>query len=323
MSAERKGVLRLAVVGAGHMGALHARKIAELAQSGDDVALSAVVDVDALRRSAVIAAHGGRAAELGELPGLADAAIVAVPTVAHAAVVAPLLRSGLDVLLEKPIAATLEEAESLLADAHAGGRIFQIGFLERFNAALRRVRARIERPRFVEVHRLGPFPGRATDVDVVRDLMIHDLDILHHLLGEEPERVEAIGVPVLSREIDIANARLVYPGGCVANLTASRVSGTPLRKLRLFQASGYLSIDFLAQSAVAFHRFDGEGDAAPRIEMEKLEIDREDALLAQLRSFLDAVRTRRRPDVPAEEALATLRTALRVVAAMPPLDALR
>lgn len=314
--------LRIAVVGAGHMGALHARKVAELARDGV-ASLAAVVDVDAARAQAVAGEHGGVAlGDTARLPELADAAIVAVPTSVHAEVVAPLLEQGLDVLLEKPIAATLEDGERLLELARSHGRILQVGHLERFNAALRQVRARIERPRFVEAHRLGPFPGRATDVDVVRDLMIHDLDILQHLLGEEPERIEAIGVPVLSGEVDIANARVVYPGGCVANLTASRVSGTPLRKLRLFQASGYLSIDFLAQSAVAFHRTEGP-DGRPRIDMERLEIDRDDALVAQLRSFLESVRTRSAPDVSGADALRTLRTALRVVAAMPPLEALR
>jgi predicted dehydrogenase len=316
--------LRIVVVGAGHMGALHARKVAELARAGDTVTLVGVADLDGQRARAVAAAHGARALAQGEeIAPLADAVIVAVPTVAHAAVVAPLLRAGLDVLLEKPIAATLEDAESLLALARRHGRVLQIGHLERFNAALRRVRERIHRPRFVEAHRLGPYPGRATDIDVVRDLMIHDLDILQHLLGEEPERIDAIGVPVLSSEIDIANARCVYPGGCVANLTASRVSGTPLRKLRLFQASGYLSIDFLTQSAVAFHRHEDPAGGAPRIEMEKLEIDPEDALMAQLRSFVETVRTRSAPAVSGEDAVRVLRTALRVVSAMPPLDQLR
>ena len=316
-------VLRIAVVGAGHMGAHHARKVVELAAAGEPIALSAVADLDVERARAVAAAHGALAlADPADVPAHADAAIVAVPTVTHATVVLPLLRAGLDVLLEKPIAATLEDAEAMLALAARLERILQVGHLERFNAALRKVRARIARPRFAEVHRLGPFPGRATDVDVVRDLMIHDLDLLQHLIGEEPSRIEAIGVPVISSEIDIANARLVYPGGCVANVTASRVSGTPLRKFRLFQASGYLSIDFLEQSAVAFHRVE-DGGGTPRIEMERLEIDREDALLAQLRAFVAAVRTRSAPAVTGEDALCTLRTALRVVAAMPPIDELR
>jgi predicted dehydrogenase len=306
------------------MGALHAKKVAELARNGEGVALAAIVDLDVERARSLAAAEGGRVlVDAAELAGLTDAAIVAVPTVAHASVTATLLRAGIDVLLEKPIAATLEDAELLLRLARSSERVLQIGQLERFNAALRKVRARIERPRFIEVHRLGPFAGRATDVDVVRDLMIHDLDILQHLLGEEPERIEAIGVPVLSREIDIANARLVYPGGCVANLTASRVSGSPLRKLRLFQATGYLSIDFLAQSAVAFHRHEDPAGGMPRIEMEKLEIDPEDALVAQLRAFVATVRSRGEPAVSGEEALRTLRTALRVVASMPPVDQLR
>jgi predicted dehydrogenase len=306
------------------MGSLHAKKVAALARAGEGVVLAGVLDLDAERARSVAEATGSRVlSPTGDVAPLADAAIVAVPTVSHASVVAPLLRAGLDVLLEKPIAATLEDAQALLSLAHDHGRVLQVGHLERFNAALRTVRERIHRPRFVEVHRLGPYPGRATDVDVVRDLMIHDLDILQHLLGEDPERIEAIGVPVLSHEIDIANARVVYPGGCVANLTASRVSGTPLRKLRLFQASGYLSIDFLAQSVVAFHRHEDPGGGPPRIEMEKLEIDREDALLAQLRAFLDAVRYRKAPLVSGDDAVRTLRTALRVVEAMVPIDRLR
>jgi predicted dehydrogenase len=316
--------LRIVVIGAGHMGALHAKKVAELARAGEAVTLAGVADIHRERAEAIATAHGTTPlTRADEVLRRADAAIVAVPTVAHARVVAPLLEAGIDVLVEKPISATLADANAMRELAIRHGRVLQVGHLERFNAALRQVRQRIDRPRFVEGHRLGPFAGRATDVDVVRDLMIHDLDILQHLLGEEPERIEAIGVPVLSSEIDIANARVVYPAGCIANLTASRVSATPLRKLRLFQPSGYLSIDFLAQSVVAFHRHDDPGEGQPRIEMEKLEIDREDALVAQLRAFLETVRTRGEPAVSAQDGLRALRTALRVVEAMPPLDALR
>jgi predicted dehydrogenase len=181
----------------------------------------------------------------------------------------------------------------------------------------------VGRLRFVEAHRLGPFAGRATDVDVVRDLMIHDLDIVQRLVGEEPERVEAIGVPVLSENVDIANARVTFPGGCVANLTASRVSVQPLRRLRFFQPDGYFSVDFLAQTAAVFRRVAGAEGEAPRIEMEELKIDRGDALASQLRAFFQAVRTRETPPGSGEQALAALRTALRVVAAMPPPDELR
>ena len=315
--------IRIAVVGAGHMGSLHAKKVVEAARAGETVVLAGIVDVHPERAQRLAAELG--AAPLAadrEVSDRADAVIVAVPTVAHAAVVEPLLGAGLDVLLEKPIAASIGEAQALIDAAKRHGRVLQVGHLERFNPAVRSVRDRIARPRFIEAHRLGPFPGRATDVDVVRDLMIHDLDLLQHLVGEEPERIDAIGIPVLSQEIDIANARLVHPGGCVANLTASRVSVEPLRRLRVFQPSGYLSIDLLAKSAVFFHRREGD-DEAPRIEMEKLEIAHEDALLAQLCSFLGAVRARGEPEVSGVDAMRTLRTALRVVAAMPPLDRLR
>jgi predicted dehydrogenase len=312
--------LRVLVVGAGHMGRLHARKAA-CALPGE-VTLFGVVD-----------RHRDRAEKLaGELGGVpagsdplalaagADAAIVAVPTVAHAAVAGALLAAGLDVLVEKPIAATLAEAEALLAAARRHGRILHVGHLEWHNPALRAVRERVRRPRFVEARRMGPFPARSTDVDVVRDLMIHDLDVLQRLLGEEPEAVEAIGVPVLSGQADLANARLRFPGGCVADLTASRVSPMPVRELRLFQADGFWSVDFLARRALVARR---AGSAqAPRIEVEEQAVATGDALEAQLRAFAAAVRTRRDESGSAEAGVRALRTALRVVDAMPPFDAL-
>jgi len=316
--------LRLIVIGAGHMGRLHATKIAALRDGGEGVTLAGVADVELERAREVatpLAAPAVRSAH--ELYAAADAAIVAVPTVEHYGVVREALSAGLDVLIEKPIAATLADAEELLALAKRADRVLQVGHLERFNGAMRRVAALIRRPRFVEGHRMGPFPARATDVDVVRDLMIHDIDLLQGFLGEEPARIESIGVPVLTHNVDIANARLTFPSGCVANLTVSRVSPTPMRKLRLFQPDGYISIDFLAQSAVIFRRFEEPGRAEPRIEMEKLEIDREDALLEELRAFVACVRTRATPSVSGEDALSALRTALRVIDAMPPLDALR
>jgi predicted dehydrogenase len=317
--------VRLAVIGAGHMGRHHARKVAELAAANGGVRLTAVVDLALERaRRAAAADPGVRVAtDWRELLGTVDAAIVAVPTVAHARLVDGLLEGGCDVLVEKPIAATLAEAEKLLARARELGRVLQVGHLEWFNPAMRRVLERIRRPRFVEAHRLGPFPGRATDVDVVRDLMIHDLDIVQRLVGEEPARVESIGVPVVSDRVDIANARLTFPGGCVANMTASRVSPSPLRKIRFFQPDGYFSIDFLGHAVVIARR--GEPDAAGerRVEIEQLAIDPEDALLAQLRSFLEAVATRRVEAGDAATGLAALRTALRVIDAMPPEEALR
>jgi predicted dehydrogenase len=309
-------VPRLAVIGAGHMGRFHAEKIAAL--SGE-VELVGVCDLEAARAAEVGAALGVEVfQDWRELLGRIEAAVVAVPTVNHFPVVEGLLAAGIDVLVEKPIAAVVSEAEKLWALARENGRVLQVGHLEWFNSAMRSAVQRVNRPRFIEAHRLGPFPARATDVDVVRDLMIHDIDIIQRLVGEEPERIEAIGVPVLTQRVDIANARLVFPGGAVANLTASRVSPTPMRKIRFFQADGYFSIDFLEQVLVIAHR-ESEG-GSPEIKVDRLELDREDALIAQLRSFLSAIAQRRVEAGAADQGLAALRTALRVVDAMPPLD---
>jgi predicted dehydrogenase len=315
--------VRIAVAGAGHMGKLHAAKVAALQQAGGDTALVAVADLDAARAREVAAAHGVRAvADLRELAGELDAAIVAVPTVAHGAVVGVALELGFDVLVEKPIAASVEEAEALLARAAAKGALLQVGHLEWFNAAMRTVAKRVRRPRFFEGHRMGPFPARATDVDVVRDLMIHDIDIVQRLVGAEPERVDAIGVPVLTDKVDIANARLTFPDGAVANLTASRVSPTPMRKLRFFQADGYFSIDFLEQAVVIAQRERKPGGSEPEISVERVPIDRGDALAEQLQAFLRGIRARRVEAGDADQGLSALRTALRVNAAMPPPETL-
>jgi predicted dehydrogenase len=311
---------RIAVVGAGHMGRLHATKVAGLRDAGGEVVLAGVADRNPERAESAARDFGTRAAkDAAELVGDADAAIVAVPTVHHFPVVKLLLEAGLDVLVEKPIAATLAEAEELLRVARERGRVLEVGHLEWFNAALRAVAPTIRRPRFVEAHRLGPFPGRSTDVDIVRDLMIHDIDIVQRLVGEEPASVEGIGVAVISNEVDIANARIRFGGGCVANFTASRVTPTPMRKLRLFQADGYFSIDFLAQSAVILRRTRGE-DGQPRIDVEPIHFDPDDALAAQLRDFLDSVRTRRTDSRSAEAGVRALRTALRVVDSLPDLE---
>jgi predicted dehydrogenase len=316
--------VRIAVIGGGHMGALHAAKVAALRDTGGDVTLAGVADVDVERARRVASRNGSRAAGNGlDLFGAADAVIVAVPTAVHFEVVKAALESGLDVLVEKPIAATLGEAEELLALSRSRGRVLRVGHLEWFNGAMRVIRAKIQTPRFVEAQRMGPFPERAADTDVIRDLMIHDLGILQQVLGEEPDRIEAIGIPVITDKVDIANARIGFPCGCVANLTASRVSATPMRKLRFFQRDAYFSVDLLAQSGAIFRRRVSGDGRAPHLEMEKLEIDPEDALLAQLRAFVEAVRTRRGPPVSGGEALAALRTALRVVEAIPPLDELQ
>lgn len=315
--------LRVAVIGAGVMGGHHARKLRDRARDHGDVVLTGISDRDPARAETLGAEVGAAAvADPEELYAGSDAAVIAVTAVAHYEVARRALAAGLDVLVEKPIAATLEEAENLVALAEREKRVLQVGHQEWFNAALRVVRTQIDRPRFAEIHRMGPFPERGTDVDVVRDLMIHDIEILQQLLGAEPEKVDAVGVPVLTDHADIANARLTFPGACVANLTASRVSVAPMRKFRLFQRDAYFSIDFGAQTAVLFRRVpDGEG--GKKIEMQQLETDPEDALAAQLEVFLAAVKARSLAGlggVSGAQAVSALRTALRVIAAMPETD---
>jgi len=321
--------LRLIVAGVGHMGRLHAQKVAERARAGDAVRLVGVADANPDRAHAVAAELGTRAAiDPRELFDEADAVIVAVSTVAHFELCTAALESGLDVLVEKPIAATLDQADRLVELASQRGRVLQVGHQEWFNAAMQVVRDWITTPRFAEIHRLGPFPERSTDVDVVRDLMIHDIEILQKLLGEEPERVDAVGVPVITDHVDIANARLTFKNACVANLTASRVSAAPMRKFRLFQRDAYFSIDFLEQKAALFRRLPSKDGGPPRIDFEDLKTDSGDALVAQLTLFADAVRTRSASGgaggrgVTGAEGAAALRTALRVIDAMPPLDGL-
>ena len=313
--------LRFIVIGCGHMGRRHVEKMLALGQVEPAVSLVGVADVDVEAARSVVAGHAIRAVcDARELFDEADVAIVAVPTVDHFAVVMSALEAKLDVLVEKPIAETVEQGENLLRAARKRGRILQVGHQEWFNPALRVIREQIRAPRFIEAHRLSFFSDRGTDIDVVRDLMIHDLDILQQLLGAAPTSIDAIGTPVITSQLDIANARLVFPDGCVANLTASRVSVTPLRKIRFFQRDSYLSIDFLSQSGTIFKRLVGDGREAPRVEMEELKIDPDDVLMAQLRAFVSVVRTRSVTGVGGSDALGALGTALRVIDAMPSVE---
>jgi predicted dehydrogenase len=309
--------LRIAVIGAGHMGRHHALKAAELDEAGE-IEFAGVVDrrLDRARRLAT-AARTRAFACAADAFAESDAAIVAVPTAAHFEVVRGALEAGLDVLVEKPIAAGLDQAEALLDLARRRGRVLRVGSQEWHNPAMRAVRPKIQRPIFIECQRVGPFSERGIDVDVVRDLMIHDLDILQKLLGEEPERIDATGVPVVTDEIDIASARIVFPGGCVANLTASRVSQRPMRKLRCFQRDAYFAVDFIAQSATIFRRVEARRGAAPRVDAEELAVERVDSLVAQLRAFVRAVADGDVRASTGDAALTALRTALRVVEAMP------
>ena len=306
------------------MGRRHAEKVVELGRSDPSVVLLGVADVELGEAERVASQLQVRAVrDAGELFSQADAAIVAVPTASHFTAVRAALEAGLDVLVEKPIATTLAQGEELLRSARQGKRILRVGHQEWFNPALRVVRERIRDPLFVEAHRLSAFSDRGTDIDVVRDLMIHDLDILQQLLGAPPTRIEAVGVPVISPQVDIANARLAFPGGCIANLTASRVSVTPMRKIRFFQRDGYFSIDFLKQSVSIFRRLVDAGEATPRVDAEELKIDPDDALAAQLRAFVEALRTRKTSGMIGTDGLDALGTALRVIAAMPSVEALQ
>lgn len=299
------------------MGRHHAAKLAGLRDAGD-IEFAGIAD-RILERARRLAAESRTPATAAgrDLFGECDAVIVAVPTVEHFAVVHEALAAGVDVLVEKPIAADELQAARLLEQARAGGRVLQVGSQEWYNPALRAIHPKIQRPLLIESHRVGPFSERGVDVDVVRDLMIHDIDIVQKLLGEEPARIEATGVPVVTDKVDIANARIEFPGGCVANLTANRVSVRPQRSIRIFQRDGHFAIDFLDQRATIFRRVEVRRGEAPRIEKESLSIRPEDPLISQLRAFIVAIEERDASASGGGDAVAALRTALRVVDAMP------
>lgn len=294
--------VRIAVVGVGHLGRQHAR----VASGLPGALLVGVHDRDPDRAGQVARELGLEALpDLAAVAERADAVIVATPTVSHAEVAGFFLERRRDVLIEKPIAVTLAEADDLIARARAGGRLIQVGHVERYNPAVEEAFRLLSRPRFVEVHRLGAFTGRSLDVDVVRDLMIHDLQIVRELVGRPATEIRAAGLPVLTRELDIANARIAFEGGCVASLTASRVSSEKVRKFRVFAPSLYVSIDMLARSATAFRLSRERG--TPEVLPVSLPVEREEPLQRELADFVRCVRDRSRPRVPGEagrEALA-------------------
>ena len=247
--------LRVAVIGVGHLGKHHARILASL--SG--VELAAVVDTNRARADEIAAAHGTRAAyDARDLAGQVDAVTIAVPTERHCDIALPFLQSGAAVLVEKPMARSLAEADAMIAAAAKGDAVFAVGHTERFNPAVAAARPLLTDPRFIEVHRLGAFPERSLDIDVVFDLMIHDLDVVLSLVPSEVAAIDAVGVPVLTGRVDIANARLRFANGCIANLTASRISRDRVRKIRFFQPAAYLSIDYAAQK-VEMYRLEKTG----------------------------------------------------------------
>lgn len=306
------GKLRVAVVGAGELGSRHARIYSGLG----DAELVGVADVDAGRAGSVGERYGSRATtDFSELLSEIDAASVAVPTSSHCEVAMRLLEAGVHVLVEKPIAASLEEARAMVELAAKRGLVLAVGHTERHNPAVEALLGQTKDPRFVEVHRLGSFSPRSLDIDVVLDLMIHDLDVVASLVGRDVVALEAVGVPVLTPRIDIANARVRFAGGCVANLTASRVSQEKIRKLRVFERDRYVSLDYQTQEAVRY-RLRPSGGPRPDITRDDLAVTREEPLKRELDDFLGAVSRGGRPKVTGEDGLLALDLALRVVASM-------
>jgi predicted dehydrogenase len=300
--------LRVAVVGVGHLGRHHARILSTL----DGANLVAIVDINRERAEQVASSVGARAlVDAGELEGQVDAVTVAVPTEAHVQVALPLLRQGIAVLVEKPLSRSSTEADTLIAAAAASGATLAVGHTERHNPAVAAATSYVREPRFIEVHRLGTFPDRSLDIDVVFDLMIHDIDIVLSLVASEVVAIEAVGVPVLTDRIDIANARLRFASGCIANLTASRISRDRVRKIRFFQQDAYISIDYGAQD-LEVYRLVRRAGSRPTIDGGKVAVSREEPLKREMVDFLGAVRDGRPPVVTADDGRRAVALALRI-----------
>ena len=302
--------IRTAVIGVGYLGRFHAQKYAVL----DGSTLVGVVDTQARARDAVGAELGVPAhADHRELLGKVDAVSIVTQTPAHFAIAADFLRSGAHVLVEKPLTETVEQARELIRIAADAQRVLQVGHLERFNAAILAAEPYLKAPRFLECQRLAPFKERGTDVNVVLDLMIHDIDIVQSIVRSPIESIDAIGTPVFSDQIDIANARIRFANGCVANTTASRVSLKTERKLRVFEDDAYLSMD-LQQKILTVIRKKAPGEAPGLlpVNIEEQNLEQGDALKAEIESFLDCVRHGKAPVVSGEDGLRALETALRI-----------
>jgi predicted dehydrogenase len=297
--------LRAAVVGAGRLGALHALKYAAI----PGVKLACVVDLDPKRaRRLAEQTHAIALCDHRELIGRVDLATVAVPGVAHHAVARDLIELGLDLLVEKPMAATLAEAHDLAEIAARSGRILQVGHLERFNPAIVHLRSILNAPRFIECHRLAPFTERGADVDVVLDLMVHDLDVVLSATRAEPLSLEAVGVAVLTEQPDVANARIRFADGLIANLNASRVAPRRERKIRFFQPDAYISLDYEARRIQVYRKSPpADGATYPTISAEQLELGEGDPLLDEIIAFVRSVRTRSAPVVGPDDGLRVMK----------------
>lgn len=305
--------IQVAVVGVGSFGRNHARVYKELAAEG--VELAAIVDADLARAQAVAAEYGGQpfasvSQMLAASPAL-RAVSVAVPTVAHLETARQLMERGIDVLIEKPLATSVAEADALIALAKQHGRICQAGHLERFNPAVRATWALLTRPMFFEVHRLSVFTPRSLDVDVVLDLMIHDLDIVLKMANSPVRELRAVGLPVLTGKVDIASVRIEFESGCIANFTASRISTERVRKLRFFQPAQYVSLDYSRRDVFSL-TVKPTAAGVPEIAPYKPPVTGEEPLHAELRSFLQAVRQRATPEVTLEDGRAALALAIAI-----------
>jgi predicted dehydrogenase len=302
--------IRAAVIGVGYLGRFHAQKYANVPACE----LVAVADGREEVRKAVAAEVGTQAvADYRELLGKVDAVSVVTPTPAHFEIADAFLAAGAHVLVEKPITETPEQAKALIATATKHGRILQVGHLERFNAAVLAAEPHLNTPRFMECVRLAPYKERGTDVNVVLDLMIHDIDLVQSLAGSEIVSIDAIGTPVFSGEIDIANARLRFANGCVANTTASRVSMKTERKLRIFEDAAYISLDLQQKILTLIRKREGVPQPGQLpVSIEESNLEQGDALKSEIESFLDCIRNNKRPIVSGEDGLRALETAIRI-----------
>ena len=304
--------LRIAVVGVGHLGRHHARILSAL----PEVELVGVVDIDRARAEAVAAASRTRPfGDYREVLGRVDAVTLAVPTELHRDLALPFLSAGVPVLVEKPMARSIAEADDMMAAAACANVALAVGHTERFNPAVAAARPLLVDPRFIEVHRLGAFPDRSLDIDVVFDLMIHDLDVVLSLVDSEVEAIDAVGVPVLTDRVDIANARVRFANGCTANLTASRISRDRVRKIRFFQPSAYLSIDYAAQKAEIWRLVASDGRPAS-IEGGEITVEGEEPLKREMVDFVEAVTAGRPPAVTGADGRRALALAERIADSM-------
>jgi predicted dehydrogenase len=295
--------LRVGVVGVGHIGSNHARIYAELTHAE----FVAVFDIDPARAAEIAAKYKTKAAEsLNEFAEMVDAASVATPTNAHFSAARDLLARGKHLLIEKPITENTADARELAQRAAEKRLVLQVGHVERFNPVLSALEQRLTHPRFIEAHRLSPYPNRSTEIGVVLDLMIHDLEIILHLVNSTVESIDAVGVPVLSRGEDIANARLRFASGCIANITSSRISPERMRKIRVFQEDAYLSLDYQGQSGEIYRRVNGQ------ITRDPVPIEKEEPLRQQLASFVDCALTGGEPKVSGSHAAAALELAVEI-----------